>query len=66
MKVTYDRQTDSLTVVFKSGTATAESNETSPGAILDYDDVGDLISLEILDAGRKVSDVRKIEFEIVG
>jgi hypothetical protein len=36
------------------------------GVILDYDASGDLVSLEILDASRRVTEVRRIEFETVG
>jgi uncharacterized protein YuzE len=41
----------------------AESDEGKPGAILDYDQHGDIDALEILDASRGVTDARKIEYE---
>ena len=63
MRVTYDPQTDSLTVILKEGVAVAESNEDKPGVILDYDEQGNLLSLEILDASRRVTDTRKIEYQ---
>jgi uncharacterized protein YuzE len=63
MKVTYDPKTDTLTVVLKSDARVAESDEDKPGVILDYDEAGNLISLEILDASRRVTDARKIEFQ---
>jgi uncharacterized protein YuzE len=63
MKVTYDPKTDTLTVVLKSEARVAESDEDKPGVILDYDEAGNLISLEILDASRRVTDARKIEFQ---
>jgi uncharacterized protein YuzE len=63
MKIAYDRQTDSLSVVLKEGFAVAESDEDKPGVILDYDEHGDLIAIEILDASRRVTDARKIEYE---
>lgn len=64
MKVTYDPNTDSLSVIFKEGVAVAESDEDKPGVILDYDAEGNLISLEILDASTRVSETRKIEFQM--
>ena len=63
MKISYDPKTDTLTVIFKEDVLVSESDEDKPGVILDYDDGGDLISLEILDASRRVSQTRKIEFE---
>lgn len=63
MKVTYDPRTDSLTVILKEGVAVAESDEDKPGVILDYDEHGDLLSFEILDASRRVTDTRKIEYQ---
>jgi len=63
MKVTYDPRTDSLTVILKEGVAVAESDEDKPGVVLDYDEHGNLLSLEILDASRRVTDARKIEYQ---
>lgn len=63
MKVTYDAKSDSLTVILKEGVVVAESNEDKPGVILDYDEQGNLLSLEILDASRRVTDARKIEYQ---
>jgi len=44
----------------------AESDEDKPGIILDYDGQGDLVSMEILDASRRVTEARKMEFRIAG
>ena len=65
MKVAYDPRTDTLTVILKENTRVTESDEDKPGIILDYDELGDLISLEILDASRRVTEARKIEFQLV-
>jgi len=65
MKVSYDERTDTLNVVLKEGVQVSESDEDKPGVILDYDDKGDLVSIEILDASRRVTETRKIEFETV-
>ena len=64
MKVTYDPKTDTLSVIFKEGISIAESDEDKPGVILDYDAGGNLVSLEILDASARVSEPRRIEFEM--
>lgn len=64
MKVNYDLHTDILTVILKDNVVVAESDEDKPGVILDYDAKGELVSLEILDASRRVSEARKVEFQM--
>jgi uncharacterized protein YuzE len=61
MKITYDADTDTLTVVLKES-AVAESDEEKPGVILDFDDAGDVVGFEILDASHRVTDPRRVEF----
>ena len=56
-------KTDSLTVILKENAAIAESDEDKPGVILDYDEHGNLVSLEILDASRRVTKAQKMEFQ---
>ena len=63
MKATYDERTDTLTLFLKEGATVAESDEDKPGVILDYDAAGDLVSVEVLDASKRVLDVNKIELE---
>jgi len=63
MKVIYDRQTDTLTIIF-SDSRVAESDEDKPGVVLDYDASGNLVSLEILDASRRVALPSRIEYEV--
>jgi uncharacterized protein YuzE len=63
MKVIYDRDTDILTVIFAES-AVSESDEDKPGIILDYDTDGNLVSLEILDASRRVNVPSKIEYQV--
>ena len=66
MKVVYDRRTDTLSVVLKEGVVVAESDEDKPGVILDYDAAGDLVSLEVLDASRRVTEAERIEYQTTG
>ncbi|MEK6709774.1 MAG: DUF2283 domain-containing protein [Nitrospinota bacterium] len=65
MKVTYDPRTDTLNVTLREDAQVAESDEDKPGVILDYDSDGNLVSLEILDASKRVTDARKVEFQMV-
>jgi uncharacterized protein YuzE len=66
MKTTYDRQTDTLTVILRDGVHVTESDEDKPGVILDYDDRENLVSLEVLDASQRVSEASKMEFQTTG
>ncbi|MGH7570347.1 MAG: DUF2283 domain-containing protein [Gemmatimonadota bacterium] len=65
MKVSYDSHTDTLTVVLREDVPVAESDEDKPGVILDYDKEGSLLAIEILDASKRVTETRRIEFETV-
>jgi uncharacterized protein YuzE len=65
MKVSYDEKSDTLTVVFKESVEVALSDDGKPGAILDYDRAGDLVAIEILDASRRVSEARRVDFELI-
>ena len=64
MKVFYDSHTDTLSVILKDNVAVHESDEDKPGVILDYDKGGNLISLEILDASKRVTDTRNVDFQL--
>ena len=65
MKVIYDKATDTLSIILRPGKV-AESDETRPGLILDYDKSGGLISLELLDASEQVKAPQSIEFALAG
>jgi uncharacterized protein YuzE len=66
VKATYDARTDTLSIILKADAVVAESDEDKPGIILDYDQDGNLVSLEILDASQRVTEARRFEFETVG
>ena len=63
MKVTYDRKMDILRITL-SDSDIAESDEEAPGVIVDYDDKGGIVGLEILDASTCVSEPQMIEYSI--
>lgn len=65
MKTIYDRITDTLTVILRDAPV-AESDEDKEGVILDFDACGNLVSVEILDASKKVSDPQTVTLELVG
>ena len=63
MKVIYDKETDTLSIILRSGKV-AESDEPHPGLILDYDKVGRLVSIELLDASEHVHGPQSVEFAL--
>ena len=64
MKVLYDQRSDTLSVVLKDGIDVTTSDEDKSGVILDYDADGNLVALEILDASRRVTDARHVDFRV--
>jgi YD repeat-containing protein len=65
VKVIYDKETDTLSILLRSGKV-AESDEPQPGLILDYDKAGRLVSIEILDASTQVQGIQSVEFALAG
>jgi YD repeat-containing protein len=65
MKVVYDPHTDTLTLELRAGPV-AESDERTPGVILDYDAEGRVVGIEILDASKQVTEARRVEFQVAG
>ena len=54
MRISYDEKADALYIRLKE-TTYYESEEIREGVLLDYDDKGNLIGLEILDASEYLS-----------
>lgn len=63
MKITYDPEVDVLRIIF-SEVAIEESDEEKPGLIFDYDQSGNIVGLEILDASKKMENPRSVEYSI--
>ena len=55
MKARYDEARDTLTLILRDAPV-AESDEDKPGVILDYAEDGSLVSLEVLNASKRVED----------
>jgi uncharacterized protein YuzE len=62
MRVSYDAETDTLTIVFRDAPI-AESDQVKPGVILDYDAQGNILSIEVLDASLRVGEPRTVTLE---
>ena len=65
MEIRYDKEVDILMVAF-SKNSIEESDEEKPGIILDYDKNGGIVSIEILDASKRVADPEKVELFVSG
>ena len=63
MKVTYDPEVDVLHIVLNNVPIMA-SDQNKPGVIIDYDQEGNLIGLEILDASMRVENPRVLEYAV--
>ncbi len=63
MKVIYDRDSDTLSLILKE-TTVEESDEAKDGIILDYDAKGNLVSVEILDASQRIAQPESVEFQL--
>ncbi len=65
MKVTYDQEVDILRIVLNDAEI-EESHEDKPGVIIDYDDHGNVVGLEILDASTRIANPRTLEYAVTG
>lgn len=65
MKVIYDKETDTLSIILSEGKV-ADSDEPQPGLILDYDKAGRLLAIELLDASEQVQAPQSVEFALAG
>ena len=63
MKITYDRETDSMTITLRDEKV-KESDEVRPGVIADFGYDGSVVRFEILDASKVVSSTQEIQFAI--
>ena len=62
MKIIYDQETDTMTVIFKEASV-EESDEAKSGIIIDYDSQGDIVSIEILDAKKRITQPTQVSYE---
>ncbi len=65
MKVEYDAKVDVLRIRLQDGPV-EESDEPSPGVILDFDAKGNVVGFEILDASKRVQNPASVEHAVTG
>jgi uncharacterized protein YuzE len=63
MKIIYDQVTDTMTVILKEA-AVEESDEVKKGVIIDCDNEGDIVSIEILDAKKRISQPTQVIYQL--
>ena len=63
MKVKYDQEVDVLRIEL-SNRPVEESDEEKPGLILDYDKQGNVVSIEILNASKRMENPRSLEYAV--
>lgn len=56
MRTSYDPEADAMFVWFgPEGVRSAETEEVAPGVMLDFDDTGDVIGIEILYVSQRMA-----------
>ncbi len=65
MEVTYNQEVDTLRIIL-SDADIEESDEDKSGVIIDYDDHGNVVGLETLDASSRMTDPRILEYAVTG
>lgn len=65
MKIEYDPQADAMYIRLGAGPV-ADSDEVRPGVVLDFDEQGRVIGIEMLGASKQVGNPREMAFEVLG
>ncbi len=65
MKITYDQETDTITIILKD-IPVSESDELQEGLFADFDDEGNIVGLEIFEASKRVTQPQNLIFESKG
>lgn len=55
MKIRYDRETDTLTIILRDALV-ADSDQGQRGVIIDYDAQGEVVAIEVVAASRLLED----------
>lgn len=63
MKVKYDKEVDVLYITLND-TPIIESDEEKKGVIIDYDADGKIVSIEILNASKNLTQPSVVEYEV--
>jgi uncharacterized protein YuzE len=66
MRIKVDKASDALYIRFDESPI-VESEEVQPGIILDYDEKGQTVGIEVLGLGKRISfeELKRLQFETV-
>ncbi|MCE4600217.1 MAG: DUF2283 domain-containing protein [Desulfurococcales archaeon] len=62
IRVSYDRIADALYVKLRDDKI-ADSDEVAPGVIIDFNDKGEVVGIEVLEFSRRNVDLKKLVME---
>jgi uncharacterized protein YuzE len=65
MKIEYDQQADAMYIRLRAGKV-IESEEVRPGVVLDFDDQGQVLGIEMLDVSERTDNPRELAMELIG
>jgi len=65
MKVIFDPQTDTMSLIFRKDDI-VDSDEVREGVIIDYNKDGKIVSMEILDASEQITEPEGVLYELKG
>ena len=63
MNIKYDKEADAMYLKF-SDAEVAESDEDTPGIIIDYDKDGKIVGIELLDASQQTDNPSSVVYEV--
>ena len=63
MKIKYDKEVDVMYIRF-SDDMVAESDEQKPGIIIDYNEKGEIVAIEILNASKNTKSPNSMVYEV--
>jgi uncharacterized protein YuzE len=63
MVIRYEKELDIMYIKLSEGNV-AESDEEKPGLIFDYDESGNIMGIEILNASQKVNLPNGVQYEV--
>ena len=63
MVIKYDKEIDVIYIKLTDAKV-AESDEEKPGIILDYDEAGNIVGIEVLNASKKINQPNGVIYEV--